>query len=917
MMKYFRLIMVVLALTNCHQLFSQCIVLNEIMINAAGPNDGSNSPNTAEWVELYNTCLEPVDIGCMVIGDGDFTVTIPIGTILPPGAYFTLGSINAGFTVDLDWGTCGCADGSGIGIFTNGNEQLGLIDANGQFVDGVYWGTGQLPLDINTPGMGTCNGVSVNGLDTPDLVLLPTGGGQGCSISLACGAGSTWLETCTPTPAAANGATIITPTFSATGQNICVGECIDFSDTSTETADSWSWTFEGSGTITSPDQFPTGICYSTPGNFDVILTLTTSCGVFTTTETDYITVGVSPEPIIDPSGPLEFCEDEEVTFSTTETGTYQWLLDGVALPGETSNSYTATSTGNYSVEVTNGSCSAISNSYDVVVASSTGLDITPSGLISICEGTDQLLSVDAGFNTYQWMLDGVDIDGANSNTYIATQSGLYTVEVTVGNCSATSTSTQINFESATLVTITPNEDLAICTNGQADLFADGIFSDYQWYLNGVVIPGANSYTLAVTEAGEYNIVVNTSGCPGESESITITVNQSPDPSLSLEGLNSFCTGEIQEISANEVYTTYQWLFNGDVVIGETAPSLTASESGTYVLVATDANGCVEQTPATTIIYVDPLPVVITPGVSFNTCEPVDLSAETVGELQWYFNGVAIPGATNQIYTATQTGTYSVIATSDACPPQTDEVTVTFNGSLDVQILADNSDPCEGTPVQLSVQGIYDSVVWSNGQQTDFITVSTDGTYSAVVTADNCSTEVEYELNFHPAPYVDAGNDTVGDCTLGILLPGTGTGTLIWESNLTLNDLGNGSALVTPQSNTNYVLTASDGVCVAKDEVVVFMDCSSIFIPNIFTPNSDGINDVFEVKVRGAAQYELKIFNRWGVKIFESTNPEEPWTGGDDYYVPDGVYFWTIVAINLNNEPMLDEDHSHGTVTVVR
>jgi gliding motility-associated-like protein len=916
-MKKLRLILAFAALAICQQLFSQCIVLNEIMINAAGPNDGSNSPNTAEWVELYNTCTEPVDIGCMVIGDGDFTVTIPIGTILQPGEYFTIGSVNAGFTVDLDWGTCGCTDGGGIGIFTNNNEQLVLIGADGQFVDGAYWGAGQLPVDINTPGMGTCNGVAVIGLDTPDLAMLPTGGGQGCSISLACDGSSTWIETCTPTPAAANGSAIIAPTFSATGQSICVGECIDFSDTSTETADSWSWTFEGSGTLTSSDQFPTGICYSEPGSFDVILELTTSCGVFTTTQTDYITVGVSPEPIIDPSGPLEFCEGGDVTFSTTETGSYQWLMDGITLPGETGNSYTATLSGNYSVQVTNGSCSAISNSYDVLVASSSGLDITPSGVISICEGTDQLLSVDAGFTTYQWMLNGSNISGANSNTYTANQSGTYTVEVTVGNCSATSSSTEISFENAAVVTINPNEDLALCTDGYIDLNAIGNFDDYQWYQNGVAIPGANSYTFQVTEAGEYYVSVNNTGCSGESESVAITVNQSPDPSLSIEGFNTFCTGEIQELFPDQSYDMYQWFFDGDVIMGETGPSFTASESGTYMLSVMDANGCVALTAVTTIIYMDPLPVVITPGVSFNTCAPVELYAESIVGVQWYFNGVAIPGETSPIYTATETGTYSVVATSDVCPPQTDEVTVTFNGELDVQILADSSDPCEGTPVQLSLQGVYDSVVWSNGQQTDAITVSTDGTYSAVVTAGNCSTEIEYALNFHTLPDVDAGNDTVGDCALGTLLLGSGSGTLIWEINSTLEDLGNGSAIVTPLSNTTYILTVSDGICVAKDEVVVLTDCSSIFIPNIFTPNGDGINDVFEVQARGTSQYELKIFNRWGVKIFESANPDQPWTGGGDYYVPDGVYFWTIVAINLNNEPMLDEKHSNGTVTVVR
>ena len=91
--------------------WSQCIVINEIMVNGGGSSDGSNSPNTEEWVELYNTCTTPVNIGCMVISDGEFTVTIPSGTMLAANSFYTIGSSASGFGVDLNWSTCGCTTG--------------------------------------------------------------------------------------------------------------------------------------------------------------------------------------------------------------------------------------------------------------------------------------------------------------------------------------------------------------------------------------------------------------------------------------------------------------------------------------------------------------------------------------------------------------------------------------------------------------------------------------------------------------------------------------------------------------------------------------------------------------------------------------------------------------------------------------
>jgi gliding motility-associated-like protein len=83
------------------------------------------------------------------------------------------------------------------------------------------------------------------------------------------------------------------------------------------------------------------------------------------------------------------------------------------------------------------------------------------------------------------------------------------------------------------------------------------------------------------------------------------------------------------------------------------------------------------------------------------------------------------------------------------------------------------------------------------------------------------------------------------------------------------------------------------------EELIIPEVFFIYVPNTFTPNNDGINDVFQPKINPVIEgevfeYELQVLNRWGDVVFYSTDPDEVWVGdadGGDYFVPDGLYFW--------------------------
>jgi gliding motility-associated-like protein len=89
---------------------------------------------------------------------------------------------------------------------------------------------------------------------------------------------------------------------------------------------------------------------------------------------------------------------------------------------------------------------------------------------------------------------------------------------------------------------------------------------------------------------------------------------------------------------------------------------------------------------------------------------------------------------------------------------------------------------------------------------------------------------------------------------------------------------------------------------------------SMYIPNAFTPNGDGMNDTFGVAGAAMGDFSLKIYNRWGEKVFDTTNPNHRWNGVvNDETAPSGVYVYKVMAKGLEGGRL----QKKGNVTLVR
>lgn len=124
-------------------------------------------------------------------------------------------------------------------------------------------------------------------------------------------------------------------------------------------------------------------------------------------------------------------------------------------------------------------------------------------------------------------------------------------------------------------------------------------------------------------------------------------------------------------------------------------------------------------------------------------------------------------------------------------------------------------------------------------------------------------------------------------------------------------------IASPSVTTNYVVTGYNSKkCKYNDtlQVCIIEDCGEMFVPNAFSPNDDGVNDKLYVRGKCLANFTFQIFNRWGEKVFETSNQEIGWDGTfNDEPMNTGVFVFRLQGTTINNDPF----SMKGNVTLIR
>lgn len=158
---------------------------------------------------------------------------------------------------------------------------------------------------------------------------------------------------------------------------------------------------------------------------------------------------------------------------------------------------------------------------------------------------------------------------------------------------------------------------------------------------------------------------------------------------------------------------------------------------------------------------------------------------------------------------------------------------------------------------------------------------------------------------------NAGSDITIYIGNNASLNGTGAGSYSWTPTIGLSCITCPNPVISPTATTTYTLIVTDtSGCNSMDIVTVFVvdqqNCSAegdLFLPSVFTPNGDGINDVFKIPSEGLKSLTVKIYNRWGIPIALLSNINEVWDGRTTVGTPcsDGVYYYVLHAVCINDK----------------
>lgn len=346
----------------------------------------------------------------------------------------------------------------------------------------------------------------------------------------------------------------------------------------------------------------------------------------------------------------------------------------------------------------------------------------------ICTG-DTLVLAPGAFTTYLWS------DTSAADTLAITTAGQYAVTVTNGCGFAIDT---IEVTLAPLPTPDLGNDSTVCAGGSV-VFTPGTYPGYVWQDN------STNPTFSASVTGQISVTVtDTNGCQA-ADTALLTVN--PLPVVNITGNLSACAGDSTQLDAGPGFTAYNWSNGG------TNQTIFASTAGPYTVTVTDANGC--QNSATVNVTINSLPVVGL-GLDISVCAgtPVTLNASNLFTAYLWQDA-----STNQTFSPTVTGTYSVTVTDGNGCQDSDTIIVTFNPNPVVDLGPDQA-VCIGQSATFTTgfPGSW-SYAWQDGSFNQSYIATTAGNYSVTVTDPNgCVGNDNANLVVNPLPTPDLGPD---------------------------------------------------------------------------------------------------------------------------------------------------------------
>jgi len=568
-----------------------------------------------------------------------------------------------------------------------------------------------------------------------------------------------------------------------------------------------------------------------------------------------------------------------------------------------------------SASLANGQCNLGVFKFDL---STIAAQIAIDGPDVVCAGANvNFINNTIGADQFQWDFGGLGGSSATNPSFVFDEPGVYTITMIADDfedCIQPDT-TQIS------ITVVPAPDIdvsgpqSVCAGDSVQLFVDG-GEEYLWSPAGQVDdPTSSSPTVWVNETTTFT-VLTTATCGQVSDEVVVSVLEE-DYGTGED--QTICLGQSVQISAFGG-GSYSWTPANSVNNPNSAsPTVTPEENTTYTVEITSPNGCTyEQNVVVTVLTGTPETETI--GVAA-ICGGGSTGIWASGGDEYAWDPV--PGLNNYnianpIASPTES-TWYYVNVSNLCGSTPDSVFVHV-GTV-IASIAPPDTVCPNEPITLQASGGV-QYLWSpesylsNHQIANPVaTPPLTMTYSVIVFDEfGCYGIASTVVPVYPAPYLIVSADQVVSYYDYTTLEAITNGELYWESDLWLscNECPSPEAHAT-ETNMVYAVATDENGCTSTDSVLVQVT-GSIYVPNAFTPNGDGINEIFKARGTEIKEFHMQIFNRWGELIFESHDIDEGWNGGvNRHYVQPEVYVWKIRAKEHTGHAF----DLQGHVTVVR
>lgn len=413
-------------------------------------------------------------------------------------------------------------------------------------------------------------------------------------------------------------------------------------------------------------------------------------------------------------------------------------------------------------------------------------------------------------------------------------------------------------------------------------------------------PGTYTVTLIISD-----------GC--ERDTIAHAVNIALSPTLNTTPAVSICPGSGALLTAGGA-TSYSW-FPSTGLSSSTGASVNvnATSNTTYTVIGYSGT-CFSS--ATVNVTIGSPTLTITGNTTMCKGDSTTLTINGANSYSWAAAS-GLTTSTGQAVTVkpNSTTTYTVIGTSAGGCTAIKTVTVTVSNTP-LANAGNDTTICEGSAVTLKAAG-GSSYLWSNGSSLATVTVTppTTSIYAVIVSNGVCKNTDNVTITVLPKPIANAGNSaSITSGSSASLLAKGGAG-YQWTPTIGLSCIYCPNPVASPEKTTvYYVIVTDENGCTDTDSLTVEIICNNFFIPNAFSPNGDGENDIFMIYDNCIAEFTLSIYNRWGEKVFVSNSPEHGWDGsfrGKDE--DSGVFYYQLIGKMYNGNEITKE----GNITLLR